>query len=421
MKPITVKIHKLGKVKNSIIEILPFIIFSGESGLGKSYMAMLCHYFYEVLVDTTRINRFLSTCSIQKDLKKEGTAFILKKKDLEQWLAQDAIRYIGEMLGNTTLSGDIEVVLPDNIPNEIACTFKEDAIGVVNKEDVYIILSMGTLNYRILDTILADEESPFALLTRYILIDYIFESYERLNKTFVFPPSRGPLMTETIIPQTGIYNKFLKDLNEFTRLSNRQTKEALNLLSLLHSVMDGEVIRIDNKYIYKSKAVQIPLSAAAASVREIAPLELLANKIDVTRASILIEEPEAHLHPSKQRMMADILSAFSNSGMFMQVTTHSDYLITRLNELIALNKVKEKYKQKTLFYNLCRKANTIPELVLDTKNIGAYLLVYDKKEDCSRVQKQDLQDGVPFVSFSNAIKESLMIEELLEEALNEDN
>lgn len=421
MKPITVKIHKLGKVKNSIIEILPFIIFSGESGLGKSYMAMLCHYFYEVLVDTTRINRFLSTCSIQKDLKKEGTAFILKKKDLEKWLAQDAIRYIGEMLGNTTLSGDIEVVLPDNIPNEIACTFKEDAIGVVNKEDVYIILSMGTLNYRILDTILADEESPFALLTRYILIDYIFESYERLNKTFVFPPSRGPLMTETIIPQTGIYNKFLKDLNEFTRLSNRQTKEALNLLSLLHSVMDGEVIRIDNKYIYKSKTVQIPLSAAAASVREIAPLELLANKIDVTRASILIEEPEAHLHPSKQRMMADILSAFSNSGMFMQVTTHSDYLITRLNELIALNKVKEKYKHKTLFYNLCRKANTIPELVLDTKNIGAYLLVYDKKEDCSRVQKQDLQDGVPFVSFSNAIKESLMIEELLEEALNEDN
>ena len=112
MKPITVKIHKLRKVKNSIIEILPFIIFSGESGLGKSYMAMLCHYFYEVLVDTTRINRFLSTCSIRKDLKKEGTAFILKKKDLEPWLAQDAIRYIGEMLGNTTLSGDIEVVLP---------------------------------------------------------------------------------------------------------------------------------------------------------------------------------------------------------------------------------------------------------------------------------------------------------------------
>lgn len=421
MKPITVKIHKLGKVKNSIIEILPFIIFSGESGLGKSYMAMLCHYFYEVLVDTTRINRFLSTCSIQKDLKKEGTAFILKKKDLEKWLAQDAIAYIGEMLGNTTLSGDIEVALPDNIPNEIACTFKEDAIGVVNKEDVYIILSMGTLNYRILDTILADEESPFALLTRYILIDYIFESYERLNKTFVFPPSRGPLMTETIIPQTGIYNKFLKDLNEFTRLSNRQTKETLNLLSLLHSVMDGEVIRVDNKYIYKSKAVQIPLSAAAASVREIAPLELLANKIDVTRASILIEEPEAHLHPSKQRMMADILSAFSNSGMFMQVTTHSDYLITRLNELIALNKVKEKCTDKAIFSELCRKANTIPELVLDTKNIGAYLLVYDEKEDYSRVQKQDLQDGVPFISFSNAIKESLVIGELLEEALNEDN
>lgn len=84
MKPITIKIHQLGKVKDSDIEILPFVIFSGESGLGKSYMAMLCHYFYEVLLDTTRINSFLNKFPIPEELKKEGTAFILKKKDLEQ-------------------------------------------------------------------------------------------------------------------------------------------------------------------------------------------------------------------------------------------------------------------------------------------------------------------------------------------------
>ena len=421
MKPITIKIHQLGKVKDSEIEILPFVIFSGESGLGKSYMAMLCHYFYEVLLDTTRINSFLSKFPIPEELKNEGTAFILKKKDLEQWLAKDAITYIGEMLGNTSLSGSIEVSLPDNITDEIACTFKEEFIGVVTKEDVYIILSMGNLNYRIIDTVLADEESPFSLLTRFVLISYIFEDYRGLNSTFVFPPSRGPLMTETIIPQTGMYNQFLKDLNEFTRMSNRQEEETLKLLSLLHLVMDGEVIRKDNKYIYVSKAVEIPLSAAAASVREIAPLEMLARKIDVKSTSILLEEPEAHLHPSKQRMMADILSAFFNAGMFMQITTHSDYLITRLNELINLNRVKEKFSDTIKFIELCDKAKTLPELVLDTKNIGSYLLVYDENEDCSRVEKQELKEGVPFVSFSNAIKDSLEIGELLSETLDEDN
>jgi hypothetical protein len=185
--------------------------------------------------------------------------------------------------------------------------------------------------------------------------------------------------------------------------------------------MDGEVIRKDNKYIYVSKSVEIPLSAAAASVREIAPLEMLARKIDVKSTSILLEEPEAHLHPSKQRMMADILSAFFNSGMFMQITTHSDYLITRLNELITLNRVKEKFSDTTKFMELCRKTRILPKLVLDTKNIGSYLLVRDEKEDCSKVERQELQEGVPFVSFSNAIKDSLEIGELLSETLDEDN
>ena len=86
-----------------------------------------------------------------------------------------------------------------------------------------------------------------------------------------------------------------------------------------------------------------------------------------------------------------------------------------------LNRVKEKFSDTTKFMELCRKTRILPKLVLDTKNIGSYLLVRDEKEDCSKVERQELQEGVPFVSFSNAIKDSLEIGELLSETLDEDN
>lgn len=84
----------------------------------------------------------------------------------------------------------------------------------------------------------------------------------------------------------------------------------------------------------------MPVSAAAASIREIAPLQILAKKQDVSKCAILVEEPEAHLHPLKQRMMADIIGALSHNGAIMQITTHSDYFLRRLNELIMFAKAK---------------------------------------------------------------------------------
>ena len=46
MKPVKIKINKLGPVRDSIIEIKPLTILTGDSGLGKSYSAFVIHYFY---------------------------------------------------------------------------------------------------------------------------------------------------------------------------------------------------------------------------------------------------------------------------------------------------------------------------------------------------------------------------------------
>lgn len=46
MQLLSFRIHKLGLIQETDeIRLNRLMIFSGESGLGKSYLAMLCHYF----------------------------------------------------------------------------------------------------------------------------------------------------------------------------------------------------------------------------------------------------------------------------------------------------------------------------------------------------------------------------------------
>ena len=59
MKNVKIKIHQLGMIGESEeIALNRLMIFSGESGLGKSYLSIICHYIFAVLLDNKRINSF---------------------------------------------------------------------------------------------------------------------------------------------------------------------------------------------------------------------------------------------------------------------------------------------------------------------------------------------------------------------------
>ena len=78
-----------------------------------------------------------------------------------------------------------------------------------------------------------------------------------------------------------------------------------------------------------------------------------------------MEEPEAHLHPLKQRMMADIIGALSHNGAIMQITTHSDYFLRRLNELIMFAKAKKTTDDPDKLRTLSEKVNIVEDMSID--------------------------------------------------------
>lgn len=422
MKCIKVRIDQLGRIRDSEILVSPLMVFSGESGLGKSYLALLCHYFFELLINTSRLNHFFVDNNIDfnilsKDFKDVGTALEIKKQDLEAWMAKDAILYLRYMLGYDGISGQIEITLPESVPDTMAFTYKKELTGLVDKEEIYTILSLGNLRFRIQEKTQFDE-SPFAFLLRFVLIDYIFGNYQMLDSTFVLPPSRGPILTEQIIPTTGMYSEFLNDMAGLNRIKPRPDTASEIVLKLFRTILEGEVDKEETNYIYTTNDASMPVSAAAASIREIAPLQILAKKQDVSRCAILVEEPEAHLHPLKQRMMADIIGALSHNGAIMQITTHSDYFLRRLNELIMFAKAKKTTDDPDKLRTLSEKVNIVEDMSIDESIIGAYLL-RKQADNTSIAVKQDISNGIPFAAFRDAILDNMNYQDILGDYLQD--
>jgi len=422
MKCIKVRIDQLGRIRDSEILVSPLMVFSGESGLGKSYLALLCHYFFELLINTSRLNHFFVDNNIDfnilsKDFKDVGTALEIKKQDLEAWMAKDAILYLRYMLGYDGISGQIEITLPESVPDTMAFTYKNELTGLVDKEEIYTILSLGNLRFRIQEKTQFDE-SPFAFLLRFVLIDYIFGNYQMLDSTFVLPPSRGPILTEQIIPTTGMYSEFLNDMAGLNRIKPRPDTASEIVLELFRTILEGEVDKEETTYIYTTNDASMPVSAAAASIREIAPLQILAKKQNVSRCAILVEEPEAHLHPLKQRMMADIIGALSHNGAIMQITTHSDYFLRRLNELIMFAKAKKTTDDPDKLRTLSEKVNIVEDMSIDESIIGAYLL-RKQADNTSIAVKQDISNGIPFAAFRDAILDNMNYQDILGDYLQD--
>ena len=81
---------------------------------------------------------------------------------------------------------------------------------------------------------------------------------------------------------------------------------------------------------------RLPLERAPSGIRETLPviLALLSRNTSI----IYAEEPEAHLHPKAVRLVPRLMAyAINELGKNVRITTHSDILISQINNLIAMS------------------------------------------------------------------------------------
>lgn len=413
MITVTFDIKKLGAIRDSKLEMKPLMIFSGESGLGKSYAAFLVHYLYVLLINDRLNNYFLESNydfkSVFNEKKSGDILFRLSAKELFSWINKDAISYIGYMIGNENLTGEVEINF--TCKNEyFEFLFEDEIVGLDKREEVFYKIVLNDFTYRIMANTFEPSSIPFADLLSAVLSEEIFGHYTAITRTYLLPPSRGALMELAERPsfRSGMYDEFLDFKIALNRPLPRPAIIDPVISACMQEVNNGNLQQVEDRIIYYTDSgVSMPLTAAASSIKEMAPFTLLLNKFSAKGLSVLFEEPEAHLHPERQVKVADLIACAINQGCHMQITTHSDYFIKRINNLMKLHQLKEKVHPEILA-GLLMKKHIKDNCLINPTQIGSYLLKR-MNDGTSRIISQDVlsKDGIPFEAFYQVIEDDI--------------
>jgi len=100
----------------------------------------------------------------------------------------------------------------------------------------------------------------------------------------------------------------------------------------------GDNIRFISKARGKGRSFNIPLHLASSSARGLSDLYFFLRHAAASGQLLIIDEPESHLDTRNQVLFARMLARFVTTGLRVLITTHSDYLVKELNNLIMLSR-----------------------------------------------------------------------------------
>jgi energy-coupling factor transporter ATP-binding protein EcfA2 len=159
-------------------------------------------------------------------------------------------------------------------------------------------------------------------------------------------------------------NNFKKNNSEFEHFANEIEKEILKGQVLISK--EGDVqFKPDT-----AKSLKLPIHLTASVVKSLSNLVIYFRHLATKGDFIIIDEPELNLHPDNQVIIARIIAKIVNKGFKVLISTHSDYIIRELNNLIML-------KSKP---NFAKKYNYSEDTLLNHSKVGAILFHYNTRK-----------------------------------------
>ena len=413
-------IKNIGKLKNAEVEINGITVITGENNTGKSTVSKVLwsvfNGFYKI--DEKVYNEKVSELRkiVNKLMKENGYDRITDNfKDFFGIFDRTEEKIAVELLKNNrsysekeiksiinTYKENLEIGDISNLVDEI-----NDTLKISDKEIIKVIVSrvmnkefhnqintvfckekrnIGKINFEIKDRSIdlkvenneiSDIQNYFLINKETVYIDnpFILDSYDYEEENH----------------QTHLANNIFSE-NENSAISEIKVKKKLNnIYKKLNSVLSGEILENKNsKFVYRKNGEDIDLKNLSTGLKTFAIIKmLLQNGTLEENGTIILDEPEIHLHPEWQLLFAELIVLLQKEfGMHILLTTHSPYFLN------AIEVFSEKYKinEKCKYYIAENDANgsIIKDMTGNTRKI--YRKLARPIQDLENIRYSDLND-----------------------------
>ena len=380
---VEVAVKNFGPIAEANIDLRPLTVFVGPSNTGKTYFATLVYALHGVLAGFPRyplLNHALF--SLPKALfGSDSFDGVIEAMDEVKKFNQlvEKIKIINKQFKFLELPQDIREKVRSELKN--LPVFEEELKRCFNLNSISRLSRLDDGQHHRMDVSLSVSEASQELWAveiknsgdSIIINDRVNENMVvnpveligphaiRYLQRYYLPSARSGIMqSHKIIASSSVAHltyPFMEDSSNVATLSGGFA-DFLRLLilyeesdtpndklftitkSLETDVLAGDIITKSSpsetsEFLYRPRGMEedILLSQSSSMVSELAPLVLFLRGLVNPGDTLIIEEPEAHLHPGAQANMAVILARLARAGVRVIITTHSDWLLEEIGNL----------------------------------------------------------------------------------------
>ena len=217
IREVVIEIRRLGALSSTSIKMNRFVLFSGESGLGKTYVSMLCDYVYVMLTDHHFFDNFFKERGLDDNYLQQmvsGEVEIeISKNELETWINSNASSFMRYMLKSEML---VDITYHFPLKDKMMMKINTVQQGLQGNEVCMAKIQVEqspSFSYTLGDE-KVNSRNPFTAALQLYLKESILGSPDALDINYVLPPGRGTVMTEGLEPKTGLYIQFRRQFDK---------------------------------------------------------------------------------------------------------------------------------------------------------------------------------------------------------------
>lgn len=323
------------------------------------------------------------------------------------WVALDP--HLGTVLLKTELDGKTKVdPLPTPADHFAASSSKELEDSTAHN---LVHMVMGKLRATVFPS---DDRAFFFSLSRPPLMNMLDASHDRDENDEHFPNAALDNILLPGLPRGFVQFILSIDVNmpgPLSELADAMERDLLGGNVSLTKLLSAGLPTIT----FETPSGNVPLRLVSSHVSSMALLTIYLKYLILPGHRIIIEEPEAHMHPANQLKFAKYVALLIRRGVNVTLVTHSVLIVERLSACLMLGSLDAKSR---------KKAVSEPDAYLTPNEVSAHEFIATSSGNCT-IKDLDCSkyDGIDQEEFGkmrfNMYNERLSLRQQIEAYMND--